>query len=127
MQLTNAIISVAHRVQSKGKRGSPIIVRFVRRESKIQMMANKKKLKDQKKEVYIQEDLTHLRSKMLWAVKKNEGTEAAWVRDGKIHCILKGQRQLADGTASKKMVIDTPDDLFNIGWDEEKMKSMYSA
>ena len=118
-------ISVAHRVKSKGKKGNPIIVRFVRRESKIQMMMNKKKLKEQNKEIYIQEDLTQLRSRLLWTVKKDEGTEAAWLRDGKIHCLLKNPCKQSNGIAIKKVVIDTPDDLFNIGWDEDKMRGLY--
>ena len=62
-----------------------MIVRFVKRESKVQMMMNERKLKEQKKDIYIQEDLTQLHGKMLWMVKQDEGTEAAWARDGKVH------------------------------------------
>ena len=88
-------------------------------------MMNKKKLKEQNKEIYIQEDLTQLRSRLLWTFKKDEGTEAAWVRDGKIHCLLKNPYQQSNGIAIKKVVIDTPDDLINIGWDEDKMRGLY--
>lgn len=118
-------ISVAHRVKSRGKRGNPMIVRFVRRESKVQMMMNKRKLKEQKKDIYIQEDLTQLRGKMLWMVKQDEGTEAAWARDGKVHCLLKEPCRHLDGTTSKKVILDSPEDLFAIGWDEEKVKGLY--
>ena len=49
VDIQDSDISTAHRVKSRGKKGNPMIVRFVRRETKEQMMFNKKKLKEQKK------------------------------------------------------------------------------
>ena len=76
-----------------------------------------------RKNVFINEDLSQMRFKILFTVKKSEEVEAAWTIDGKIHCLMKEVG--ADGR-KKKVVLDTVDDMFNLCWIEKKLKSMYS-
>lgn len=129
INLQDQEISTAHRLKSRSKRGNPIIVRFVRRETKINILSKKKQLKDKRKETFIEEDLTPLRSKLFWTVKKDETVEAAWVRDGKTHCLLKSPQRLKDGSESRRFVLDTPEDIFQLGWSEDKIRQtgLYQA
>ena len=70
-------ISTSHRLKSKGKRGDPILVRFVRREKKQEMMQQKKKLREQKKEIYLEEDLTKMRAAMFYELRRDESVHSA--------------------------------------------------
>ena len=122
-------ISVSHRIQTgnkakgKEKKPDPIIVKFVRRDSKIEMLKNKKKLKNSDYgEVYISEDLTKLRSRMLYALRHDEDIQTAFSQGGKIFCY---QRNTGGRFGrEKKFKIESPDDLFQLGWSEEKVKSL---
>ena len=68
-RFTRADVSVAHRLPSRAG-PKPIIVRFVRREDKTFLMRNKGKLRNREgPKVYINDDLTLLRSKMLQTLK----------------------------------------------------------
>ena len=58
-------------------------------------------------------------------VKQDEGTEAAWARVGKVHRLPKEPRRHPDGITSNKVILDSPEDLFAIGWDEEKVNDLY--
>ena len=65
-------ISVCHRLASRsGIR--PIIVKFVRRETKFQIMKHKKSLKNSTEPLYINDDLTPLRARIAKAIRnKND-------------------------------------------------------
>ena len=70
-------ICVSHRLQkSRSMQERPIIVRFVRRDTKIEIMRKKKTLRtiDSHRNTFINDDLTPLRSKSgNSAIQKNGG------------------------------------------------------
>lgn len=79
-------------------------------------MKNKKTLKDKPeyKNVFINDDITPLRARLLGFVKKL-GPYNAWTIDGKIFCAKKSPPGLHPSDRPKPVVIDTPDDLFKLG------------
>ena len=102
-------INACHRLSTRHQtRARAIIVRFFARDKRNQMLINKNKLKDNVdyKNVFIAEDLTQLRAKLLHYVKREERVASAYTRDGKIIC------QLRDNS---RIVLESPDDLFKIG------------
>ena len=116
VQLQREDISVSHRVPAPKKAGKPrpIIAKLVRREKKVEVMRAKKLLKEKKDvEIYITEDLTKFRVKLVRELRLDDAIKKVWTVDGKVTCLM------TDGT---RKVIDTPDDLFNIGWSEKKMR-----
>lgn len=96
----------------------PILVKFISRETKYQVMTNKKKLKGKKDGVYINEDLTAPRAKMLKAIKEKKNYMVN-THDGKLFC-----RKKADGPRSRPAIIETPDDLLKLGFEQEEIKQM---
>ena len=69
VKLQKEDISICHRLPSRnGKR--TLIARFVRREKKIEMMRNKKKLKEHGKQIYLNDDITPLRSRILFSLQR---------------------------------------------------------
>ncbi|CAC5386724.1 unnamed protein product [Mytilus coruscus] len=107
----NDIVS-CHRIGKEPTAGKPrsIIVRFFSRDLKYKIMSNKKVLKGKLdyKDIFINEDLTMLRLKMLNMVKKHDNVKSVFTRDGKINCFLRNGR---------KKIIENPDDLFEVGFD----------
>lgn len=103
----SAIHRLGRRTQNKCRQ---VIVRFTNRNVRNRFLAARKKLKDSErfKRIYMSEDLTQLRFKLLHIVKDCDEVKAAFTRDGKIHATVK------DGS---KVVIDNPDDLFKLGID----------
>lgn len=105
-------ISTVHRVGRRNATGThsrPIICKFVRRRTKDEVMRSRKKLKDigkYKGLVYINEDLTTLRSKLLGYVKSLPDVLRVNSNSGKLFCNLKN---------GSLVVIENPDDLFNLG------------
>ena len=113
-------ICISHRLQkSRSMQERPIIVRFVRRDTKIDMMRKKKTLRtiDQYRNTFVNDDLTPLRSKMLRALKHDEEVKRVWTIDGSFHCIV------MEGNVEVKKRLDSPDDLFKLGWSEQKMEN----
>ena len=98
----------------------PIIAKFVRRDTKTAIMRNKRNLKglDGYKSVFVNDDLTNMRSKLVYELKRDDSVTRVWTMNGKIMCI-----QEEDGKEVKKM-IDSPDDLFKVGWTEEKVAGL---
>lgn len=100
-------ISVCHPLKPKAGSGKQqVIVRFVSRSKLYQVFRVKKFLKTSPtyKDVFITDDMTPLRMKLLGVVKENPGTSEVFTREGNIHCSYK----------NKHFVITSPDDLFNI-------------
>ena len=62
--------------------------------------------------VFVQEDLTQPRSKLLRFVKNHENTDRARTSEGRIRATLK-----TDRGAGKSVVLENPDDLFKLGID----------
>ena len=67
-------ISVCHRLPTK-EGVKPLIVKFVRREKKIDVMYCKKKLKEQKRRIFLNEDVTPLRARLMSALRKLENVK----------------------------------------------------
>ncbi|KAK7457979.1 hypothetical protein BaRGS_00039151, partial [Batillaria attramentaria] len=111
-------ISVCHRI-GKGKRGRPILAKFVSRKKKKEVMRKKKALreKDRYKNVYLNDDLTQLRARLLKMVKEASHIDKAWVVEGKILCTLKHPPGLPpENRHEKTIVVESPDDLFDAGF-----------
>ena len=113
-------ICISHRLQkSRSMKERPIIVRFVRRDTKTALMKKKKTLRniDHHRNTFVNDDLTPLRSKMLRALKLDEQVKRVWTIDGSFHCIV------MEGNVEVKKRLDSPDDLFKLGWSEEKIEN----
>ena len=83
-------------------------------------MRSKRNLKglDAYKSVFVNDDLTTMRSKLLYELKRDGSVTRVWTMNGKIMCI-----QEENGKEVKK-TIDSPDDLFKVGWSEEKVAGL---
>nr|KAG5697501.1 hypothetical protein BaRGS_019455 [Batillaria attramentaria] len=113
-------ISVVHRNGKRNDNGKPrpILVRFTSRKSKAAVMQNRKALKDRApyQKVYINDDLTLMRSKLLYKCKNTSTVQSVrTTHDGKILCTMKS----APGHTgpAKTVAVETPDDLFHLGVD----------
>lgn len=110
LNIDESAINACHRLgpARQGTRARAVIVRFFARDVKHDFLVNKNKLKnmEQYRGVYVNEDLTLLRSKLLQYVKRQDGVESAYTREGKVIC------RLRDGS---RVTVETPDDLFKIG------------
>ena len=120
-------INVVHRIgkqpNAAATRPRQIIVRFVSRDTKYEIMTQKSTLKDNPtyKQMFIFEDLTLLRQRLLYSCKNTDSVSKCHTRDGAIHCIMK--------EGGKRVVIHSPDDLFLIGaqdvdYDDLKMSHL---
>ena len=87
-----------------------VLCRFVSRVKRTAVIKSKKKLKDhgeKYKKVYIQEDLTKLRSKLFHISRNQPGVRSATTHDGKTVCWLEN--------TPRPVTVDSPDDLFRLG------------
>ena len=64
----------------------------------------------------ITDDLTKIGGNMLYELKQDDEIVRAYSIDGKITCV----KTMEDGE-EKRFRINSPDDLFTIGWTEEKV------
>ena len=87
-------IDIAHRI-GKHHRGKirPVIVRFIRRQTKSDVMRNAKLLKGSG--IFLNEDLTKLNAEVLASVrvKDPETVERAWSFDGKLYARFRGKER----------------------------------
>ena len=118
--ITTSDISVSHRMPGRPGTAKTIIAKFVRRDVKASVMRNKRKLRenDKRRGVYVNEDLTPLRAKMSRVLRNDPAIKKVWTIDGRIFCVI-----TEDGREAKK-TIETPDDLFKLGWTEERMAEL---
>ena len=115
-------ISIAHRLPGNRHANKPrtIIAKFVRRVKRTELMRKKANLRNvDGPNVYITDDLTKMRGKILYELKQDVEIERAYSLDCKITCVKK----MPDGQ-EKRFRINSPDDLFTIGWSEEKVKDL---
>ena len=80
-------LSVSHRIGKKMRtKPRPIIAKFVRRDTKTAIMRNKSNLKglDGYKSVFVNDDLTTMRSKLVYELKRDESVTRVWTMNGKI-------------------------------------------
>ena len=111
-------ISVSHRLpKSRTMKERPIIVKFVRRNMKTALMMNKKTLRtiDRYRHIYINDNLTPLRSRMLRTLQNDDEVKRVWTIDVNFNCVV------VENNAEVKKRLETPDDLFKLGWSQEKM------
>ena len=119
-------ISVIHRsgkkLQGSGK-PRPILVKFVSRKAKASVMKKRANLKGtMHKNIFLNDDLTRLRSRMLSLAKQQEGVERVGTTpEGKIRCVLKKK---VGQTQGQIVFLDTPDDLFHIGIDSPDLAAL---
>ena len=95
--ITKDDINACHRLGARHHvMARAIIVRFFAREKRNQMLVNKNRLKDNNdyKNVFISEDLTQLRAKLLHYVKREERVASAYTGDGKIICQLRDNSRI---------------------------------
>ena len=125
--VTRADLSVCHRLGSSSSRGQgqrrkprTIIARFSRREAKSTLMKAKKNLrkKEELHHVYVNDDLTRMRGKVVQEMRKDPSILKVWTIDGKIHYIMKS----SNGKDVK--TIDSLDNLHELGWKENKVKEL---
>lgn len=108
VEVTEQDISVSHWLP--GKKPS-IIVKFVRRDVKHKIMANKKKLGEGDPSFY--DDLTVARLRLLKTLRNEGWIKRAFTKDGVIHCID------ADGVMT---IIKSPHDLVKLGWTDDEIR-----
>ena len=115
--VTKDDISVCHRV-GKPKNGTrPVIVKFISRRKRREVMVAKKNLRTSHPNVYINDDLTVLRAKLLHYVKAQPDVESAWTIDGRIFA----KKKMPPGSTetARPMIFESPDDLFlNLGMEQ---------
>ena len=115
VEITERDISTSHWLPGKRK---TIIAKFIRRDTKVEIMKNKNKLT--KKDPMISEDLTRARHMILREIRDDPNIARAFTRDGNIRCVLKD----SDGN-EKTVTIKTPDDLKQIGWNDDDIRWLY--
>ena len=120
VELSKDDISTSHRLGATrdNSKPSPIIVRFSKRDKKIELMKKKKNIRHG---VYVEEDLTKLRGNMAYEVRKNSNTSKTWTINGKIYALVN------EGGTEVKKVFETPDDLYKLGWNEAKLEAFLDA
>jgi hypothetical protein len=112
-------IAACHRAGKSVNGARPILVKFVSRKKRRELMMKKKSLKGKEKYigVFIGDDLTPLRSRLLGYVKRLPCVEKAWCIDGRIHCQKRVPPGLVPADHPRPIVVETPDDLFKLGLD----------
>ena len=123
MTVTSDDLHAVHR-SGKIQRGKtrPVLVKFISRRKKKELMQKKKTLKEAEgyDNIYIHEDLTLLRSKMLKFIKDHKTDlrlKGAWTAEGKIFAQPDYPDGLARENRPRAHVIENPDDLFKLGID----------
>ena len=110
-------LATVHRAGKEKKGARPILVKFISRRKRQEVMEKKKVLKEKEdhKGVYINDDLTPLRAKLLGFIQRHENIQRAWTVNGRIHCLKK--MPVGMSVQQKPFIVETPDDLFKIGFD----------
>lgn len=84
------------------------------------LLKNKKNLKGKPgcSNIFIGEDLTRIRSRMFKMIRQSEKVKSAYTRDGKIICVVK------ENDKERVVTVDTPDDLFKLGYSDVDMERL---
>ena len=119
--LTDADISTSYRLGRRGAGGKPrpVVVWFVRRDTRTEMLRRKGRLRGHATlgRVYLGEQLSPFRAKLLHAVNNDTDIARSWTIDGRVYCTRQVDQ---DG---RRCVLSSPEDLFKqLGWGEEKLK-----
>ena len=85
VEVCRSDISVCHRLPARGQSGKPNIVKFVRRETELAVMKKKSGLRHQSgRPIYINDDITQLRARLLKSLKETPDVKAASMINEKI-------------------------------------------
>ena len=115
VDITENDISTSHWLPGKKPM---LIAKFTRRDIKKRIMQSKKKLK--KSDPIIYEDLTVPRLRLLREVKKTNGLKRVFTREGVIHCLMETEGR------DIRVKIKRPEDLIQIGWNDDDIRSIYN-
>ena len=98
-----------------GSRSRPILCRFVSQNLKRKVMQSKKNFRgnERTKNIFVNDDLTPLRAKMLNFIKQSKRFRAVYTRDGRIF--------IRDGERVK--IVNNPDDLFLLGFNGDDIEA----
>lgn len=107
MKIEQNEISTVHRLGRPREQGRAVIVRFCHRKKTNQIMQNKKNLQSRQSRVYVYDDMTALRAKMLNMVKEQETVKNVSTREGSIPAWLHSR--------GRPVVTNCPDDLELVG------------
>ena len=113
-------LAACHRVGGKPRSGPRgIIVRFVSRRKRTEVMKGKKNLKGKPDflNIYINDDLTVLRAKLLGYVKSLPDIDRVWTIEGKIFALKKSPPGVTPPARPRPYVIESPDGLFDLELD----------
>ena len=117
VEVTKPDINAIHPLPSPPGRGRIIIVRLNSRKVRNDILYSKKAVLNTEgcafRGVYIQEDLTKQRSKMMKFLKNDENTERIRTSEGRLQVSLK-----VDKGAGRRVLIENPDDFFKLGIDD---------
>ncbi|KAL8589407.1 hypothetical protein ACOMHN_021559 [Nucella lapillus] len=110
-----SVLATVHRAGKEKKGARPILVKFISRRKRQEVMEKKKLLreKEEYKGVYINDDLTPPRAKLLGFVQRQENIQRAWTVNGKIQYVKKVPVGMS--TQQKPFIIESPKDLFKLG------------
>ena len=85
VEICKSDISVCRRLRARGQSGKPIIVKFVRRETKLALKKKKSGLRHQSgRPIYINDDITQLRARLLKSLNEKPDVKAANMINEKI-------------------------------------------
>ena len=84
----------------------------------MELLRKKKTLKEMKKEIYLEEDLTRMRAAIFYELRKDEKIHSAWTFDGTLYC-------KTNPSQVKGVAVNSPDDLFHLGWSEERLGELF--
>ncbi|KAL8625812.1 hypothetical protein ACOMHN_012404 [Nucella lapillus] len=106
-------LAAVHRAVKEKKGSRPILVKFVSRRKRREVMERKKVLreKEEHRGTYLNDDLTPLRARLLGMVQRLDGIQKAWTVDGRIFCLKRMPVGLA--VQQKPVLLETSDDLFS--------------
>ena len=112
--ITKNDVSTCHRLPSGGTGPKPLIAKFVRRETKHQLMKNKRNLKNTN--IFVNDDLTPLRAKVTRELRKRDGVRSVITVNEKIILFLNND---------EKLVFDN---LYKLQkWDAELLNCAYKS
>lgn len=106
VKLESGDISTVHRVGKVGERSRTVIARFCHRKNRNEIM-RKKELKKKNRNIYINEDLTHLRATIMKMIKERDVVKNVVTRDGRLIVWLNNKQNPVE--------VDSPADLCKVG------------
>ena len=145
VEINDTDLSTSHRLMSKEELDKqinpsnrdtkipPIIVRVNRRDLKTRLLESKKTIATNVqcpahlKNVSIYEDVTPLRSRIMYQLRQRDNKQAfryVWSKGGRIYARTPEQAALPREEQPKPLIINTPDDLTKAGFTEQEIEDI---